>query len=65
MEGVVMRFNELVKKLRKGGWRQLRTGKSSLQVFVKDGRELVVHYHGNAEVPTGTAFETLKRAGLK
>lgn len=60
-----MRFNELVRKLKKGGWKLMRTGKSSLRIFEKDGKELIVHYHGNAEVKKGTAEDTLKKAGLK
>lgn len=60
-----MRFNELVQKLKKAGWKLKRTGKSSLRIFVKDGNELNVHYHGNAEIPKGTAEDTLKKAGLK
>ena len=59
-----MRFNELVRKLVKGGWRLKRTGKSSLRIFERDGVELIVHYHGNAEVPKGTADAILKKAGL-
>lgn len=60
-----MRFNELVQKLEKGGWRLARTGKSSLRIFVKDGQRIIVHYHGNNEVPKGTAADALKKAGLK
>ncbi len=60
-----MRFNELVKKLTKAGWKMKRTGKSSLRIFERDGQELIVHYHGRAEVPKGTADDTLKKAGLK
>lgn len=60
-----MRFNELVQKLEKNGWQMQRTGKSSLRVFEKDGQTLIVHYHGNHEVPIGTARDTLKKAGIK
>ena len=60
-----MMFNELVQKLKKGGWKLKRTGKSSLRIFERNGEELIVHYHGNAEVPKGTADDTLKKAGLK
>lgn len=60
-----MRFNELVRKLEKGGWKLKRTGKSSLRIFVRNGEELIVHYHGNAEIPKGTAADALKKAGLK
>ena len=60
-----MRFNELVRKLENAGWKLKRTGKSSLRIFEKNGEELVVHYHGRAEVPKGTAESTLKKAGIK
>ena len=60
-----MRFNELVRKLESGGWKLKRTGKSSLRIFEKNGEELVVHYHGRAEVPKGTAEAILKKAGVK
>ena len=60
-----MRFNELVRKLEKGGWKLKRTGRSSLRIFERNGEELIVHYHGQAEVPTGTANATLKKAGIK
>lgn len=60
-----MRFNELVQKLKKGGWKLARTGKSSLRVFEKDGQRIIVHYHGNNEVAKGTAADALKKAGLK
>jgi predicted RNA binding protein YcfA (HicA-like mRNA interferase family) len=60
-----MRFNELIRKLEAGGWKLSRCGKSSLRIFVKNGEKLIIHYHGNAEVPKGTAEDTLKKAGLK
>lgn len=60
-----MRFNELVRKLKDNGWELSRCGKSSLRIFVKNGKRLIVHYHGNAEVPKGTAEDTLKKAGIK
>lgn len=60
-----MRFNELIRKLEASGWKLSRCGKSSLRIFVKNGKRLIVHYHGNAEVPKGTAEDTLKKAGIK
>ena len=60
-----MRFNELVQKLEKGGWKLARTGKSSLRVFVTDGQRIIIHYPGNNEVAKGTAADALKKAGLK
>ncbi len=60
-----MRFNELVRILEKHGWKLARTGKSSARFYEKDGKELNVHYHGNQEVPKGTASRILKDAGIK
>lgn len=34
-----MRFNKLVQKLEKGGWKLKRTWKSSLRIFVRNGGE--------------------------
>ena len=58
-------FNELIQILAKNGWTLKRTGRSSLRVFTKDGKTIVLHYHGNAEVPKGTAAAILKQAGIK
>lgn len=60
-----MRFNELIRKLEANSWKLSRCGKSSLRIFVKNGKQLIVHYHGNAEVPKGTAESILKKAGIK
>ncbi len=60
-----MSFNELIRILEKNGWTMKRTGKSSLRLFTKGGKTLVIHYHGGSEVPKGTAAAILKQAGIK
>ena len=60
-----MSFNELIRILEKNGWTMKRTGKSSLRLFTKNGKTLIVHYHGAAELPKGTAAAILKQAGIK
>jgi len=58
-------FNELIRILEKNGWTLKRTGRSSLRLFVKNGKTLILHYHASAEVPKGTAAAILKQAGIK
>ena len=60
-----MSFNELIRILEKNGWTMKRTGKSSLRFFTKNGKTLIIHYHGGAEVPKGTAAAIMKQAGIK
>ena len=60
-----MSFNELIRILEKNGWTMKRTGKSSLRLFTKGGKTLIIHYHGGLEVPKGTAAAILKQAGIK
>ena len=60
-----MSFNELIRILEKNGWTMKRTGKSSLRLFTKKGKTLIVHYHGDSEVPKGTVAAILKQAGIK
>ena len=37
----------------------------TVRVFTKNGKTLVIHYHGVSEVPKGTAAAILKQAGIK
>ena len=60
-----MRFNELVKILENAGFRLISTGKSSARFYSNGERTVMVHYHGNKEVKTGTVNRVLKDAGLK
>lgn len=60
-----MRFNELVQKLEKHGFKLVGTAKSSAR-FYSNGKVTVnVHYHAGKEVATGTANKILKQAGIK
>lgn len=60
-----MKFNELVRKLEKGGFKLIATGKSSMRLYSNGKVTVNVHYHSGQEVATGTARQILKRAGLK
>jgi len=61
-----MKCDELFKKLKKNGWKEVRQ-KGSHKILRKDGekRSIVFPYHRGKEVPTGTANSILKQAGLK
>ena len=60
-----MTFNELIKILRKHGYRLSRE-KGSLRFYKKPGaaREVRVDYHGAKEVKKGTFHAILKQAGI-
>jgi predicted RNA binding protein YcfA (HicA-like mRNA interferase family) len=61
-----MKCDELLKKLKKAGWRQIRQN-GSHKILRNDHspETIVLPYHRGKEVPTGTAKRILKQAGLK
>jgi predicted RNA binding protein YcfA (HicA-like mRNA interferase family) len=61
-----MKCDELFKKLKKNGWKEVRQ-KGSHKILRKEGNTntIVFPYHRGKEVPTGTAKSILKQAGLK
>jgi mRNA interferase HicA len=62
-----LKSSELLKKLKKGGFRFLRQGKGSHEIWYnpETGVELVVTNHGSKEVAKGLAEKILKQAGIK
>ena len=60
-----MRFNELVKILEKAGFKLISTGKSSKRFYSNGQVTVMVHYHGNQEIQTGTANRILKDAKIR
>jgi predicted RNA binding protein YcfA (HicA-like mRNA interferase family) len=57
-------WGELIRRLRKAGWKPLKTGKGSHQQFTKDGRVITIAVHTKKEVGAGLAHKILKEAGL-
>lgn len=57
-----MTKTELTKILKKAGWKLIRQGKH--EVWGKDGRTIPIPRHAG-DIPTGTANNILKRAGIK
>lgn len=62
-----MKWNELIKKLKNAGWRKLRNGKGSHEIWQNaDGtKEIVIAVHGAKEIGPGLESSILKQAGLK
>ena len=63
-----MKWNELIKKLKRAGYIYLRDAKGSHEIWHhpdRPGSEEVIAKHGSKEVGTGLANKILKRAGLK
>lgn len=63
-----MKWNELIRKLKKAGYVYLRDAKGSHEYWHhpdKQDSEEVISNHGAKEVGTGLASKILKRAGLK
>ena len=61
-----MKFSELVRLLRRNGFKLVRQ-KGSVRYYSKPGVDQLIRvdYHGAKEVPTGTCNAILKAAGLK
>lgn len=63
-----MKWNELLKKLKKAGYVYLRDAKGSHEYWhhpEKPGSEIVIANHGAKEIGTGLANKIIKQAGLK
>jgi predicted RNA binding protein YcfA (HicA-like mRNA interferase family) len=60
-----MKFSELQKKLERDGWYIKRTGSHHIYVHPTKPGVIPVGKHGTKEVPSGTANNILKLAGLK
>ncbi|KQM68211.1 hypothetical protein ASE74_24145 [Pedobacter sp. Leaf216] len=62
-----MKWNELIKKLKKAGWHKLRDAKGSHEIWqnAEGDKHVVIAFHGAKEIGPGLASSILKQAGLK
>lgn len=60
-----MKYSEFMKLARKNGWKLLRQGKGSHQIWSKDGKQAIVPAHGSKEIPKGLERKLKKEMGLK
>lgn len=60
-----MKFSELVRLLKRNGFRIVRQ-KGSIRYYGKAGWDKLIRvdYHGSKEVPSGTGHSILKAAGI-
>lgn len=60
-----MKIDELVRKLVKDGWFEVRqTGSHKIFKHITKEGSLSIPYHRGKEVPTGTLKAILKKAGI-
>jgi len=63
-----MKWNELIKKLKKAGWIYFKNGKGSHEYWHHpdiEGSVIVIAKHPSKEIGTGLANKILKQAGIK
>ncbi|MDR1716533.1 MAG: type II toxin-antitoxin system HicA family toxin [Prevotella sp.] len=61
-----MKSRELNRLAVKSGWKFISQDATSHRTYEKDGKFLIIPYHGAKEVPTGTCNKILKTIkGLK
>ena len=59
-----MKYNEFFKLAKKNGWRLLRQGKGSHQIWEKENKKVVIPNHGSKEMPKGLEKSLKKEMGL-
>lgn len=59
-----MKSSEFHRKVKKNGWRHIRT-EGSHYIYEKDGRTYPVPFHGPKETPEGLRKKMVKEMGLK
>lgn len=60
-----MKSSELHRKITRAGWKFLKQDSTSHIHYEKDGKIIIVPFHGSDEVGKGIAHKILKQAGLK
>jgi len=59
-----MKYSEFFKIVKKSGWKLLRQGKGSHEIWIKDGKTVAIPNHGSKEMPTGLEKSLKKEMGL-
>jgi mRNA interferase HicA len=59
-----MKSSEFHRKVKKNGWKHIRT-EGSHYIYEKDGKIEPVPYHGSKEMAEGLRKSLIKRMGLK
>lgn len=61
---IIMKSSEFHRKVRKNGWRHIRT-EGSHYIYFKEGRIYPVPFHGAKEIGEGLRRSLMKKVGLK
>jgi predicted RNA binding protein YcfA (HicA-like mRNA interferase family) len=59
-----MKYSEFLKKAKKCGWQFLRQGKGSHEIWIKEGKTVVIPNHKSKEMTTGLEKSLTKDMGL-
>lgn len=59
-----MKYSKFLKIAKKGGWRFLRQGKGSHEIWKKDNKKVSIPNHGSKEMPKGLEKSLKKEMGL-
>ncbi|MDR2269359.1 MAG: type II toxin-antitoxin system HicA family toxin [Sphingobacterium sp.] len=59
-----MKYSEFIRLISRSGWKLVRQGKGSHEIWEKDGKTETVPNHGAKEMPRGLEMTLKKRMGL-
>ena len=60
-----MKYNEFLRKAKKGGWAYHRQGKGSHEIWIKKNKKVSIPNHGSKEMPKGLELKLKKEMGLR
>lgn len=60
-----MNAKELLKLAKEKGWQVKSQRGSHIKLINKEGKTTIIPFHGNKDIPIGTANQILKQLGLK
>ncbi len=59
-----MKSREFIREIKRKGWKFLRQGKGSHEIYEKNGQTVSVPNHGSKEMGKGIELELRKQMGL-
>ncbi|WP_017495583.1 type II toxin-antitoxin system HicA family toxin [Flavobacterium sp. WG21] len=59
-----MKSREFIREAIRNGWKFLRQGKGSHEIYEKDGKQVVIPNHGSKEIGKGLEQKLRKEMGL-
>jgi len=60
-----MKSSELIRIAHDYGWKLSAQDGTSHREYIKNGRKIIIPFHGSKEVPTGTCKKILKKIKSK